>query len=41
MDEVEADVLAYFGFPRAHRVKIHSTSAGFQHLIVFKDTWSV
>lgn len=26
MDEVEADVLAYFGFPEAHRVKIHSTN---------------
>ena len=26
MDEAEADVLAYFGFPKAHRVKIHSTN---------------
>lgn len=25
MDEAEADVLAYFGFPKAHRVKIHAT----------------
>ncbi|XYX40149.1 IS256 family transposase [Candidatus Erwinia dacicola] len=24
--EAEAEVLAYFGFPRAHRVKIHSTN---------------
>lgn len=26
MDEAEADVLAYFAFPKAHRVKIHSTN---------------
>ncbi|NJD00340.1 IS256 family transposase, partial [Candidatus Erwinia dacicola] len=26
MDEAEAEVLAYFGFPGAHRVKIHSTN---------------
>ncbi|WP_376713335.1 IS256 family transposase [Edwardsiella ictaluri] len=26
MDEAEEDVLAYFGFPKAHRVKIHSTN---------------
>lgn len=26
MDEAETDVLAYFGFPQAHRVKIHSTN---------------
>ncbi|XYX40467.1 IS256 family transposase [Candidatus Erwinia dacicola] len=26
MDEAEAEGLAYFGFPRAHRVKIHSTN---------------
>ncbi len=26
MDEAEADVLAYFDFPKAHRVKIHSTN---------------
>lgn len=26
MDEAEADVLAYFGFPKAHRVNIHSTN---------------
>lgn len=26
MDEAEADVLAYFSFPNAHRVKIHSTN---------------
>ncbi len=26
IDEAEADVLAYFGFPKAHRVKIHSTN---------------
>lgn len=26
MDEAEGDVLAYFGFPKAHRVKIHSTN---------------
>ena len=26
MDEAEADVLAYFGFPKSHRVKIHSTN---------------
>ncbi|EGF6524122.1 hypothetical protein IC066_005039, partial [Salmonella enterica] len=26
MDEAEADVLAYFSFPKAHRVKIHSTN---------------
>lgn len=26
MDEAEVDVLAYFGFPKAHRVKIHSTN---------------
>ncbi len=26
MDEAEEDVLAYFGFPKAHRVKIYSTN---------------
>lgn len=26
MDEAETDVLAYFGFPAAHRVKLHSTN---------------
>lgn len=26
MSEAEADVLAYFGFPKAYRVKIHSTN---------------
>lgn len=26
MDEAEADVLAYFGFPKTHRVKLHSTN---------------
>lgn len=26
MDEAEADVLAYFAFPEAHRVKLHSTN---------------
>ncbi|ACR69701.1 hypothetical protein KB20921_22480 [Edwardsiella ictaluri] len=26
MDEAEEDVLAYFGLPKAHRVKIHSTN---------------
>ncbi|RAP67453.1 transposase, Mutator family protein, partial [Candidatus Erwinia dacicola] len=26
MGEAEADVLAYFDFPKAHRVKIHSTN---------------
>lgn len=26
MDEAEADVLAYFSFPKAHRVKLHSTN---------------
>lgn len=26
MDEAEADVLAYFSFPEAHRVKLHSTN---------------
>lgn len=26
MDEAEASVLAYFSFPKAHRVKIHSTN---------------
>ncbi len=26
MDEAGADVLAYFGFLKAHRVKIHSTN---------------
>lgn len=26
MDESEADVLAYFGLPKAHRVKINSTN---------------
>ncbi|XYX40692.1 IS256 family transposase [Candidatus Erwinia dacicola] len=26
MDEAEAEGLAYFGFPRAHRVKIHSSN---------------
>lgn len=26
MDEAEADVLAFFAFPKAHRVKIHSTN---------------
>lgn len=26
MDEAEDDVLAYFGFPAAHRVKLHSTN---------------
>ena len=26
MDEAEVDVLAYFGFPKVHRVKIHSTN---------------
>lgn len=26
MDDAEADVLAYFGFPEAHRVKFHSTN---------------
>ncbi len=26
MDEAEADVLAYFSFPKSHRVKIHSTN---------------
>ncbi|AGM42906.1 hypothetical protein U876_18135 [Aeromonas hydrophila NJ-35] len=31
MDEAEADVLAYFGFPKAHRVKIHSTNT-LEHL---------
>jgi hypothetical protein len=27
MDEAEADVLAYMGFPTQHRAKIHSTDA--------------
>jgi hypothetical protein len=27
MDEAEADVLAYMGFPAQHRAKIHSTDA--------------
>lgn len=27
MDEAEADVLAYMGFPAPHRVKLHSTDA--------------
>lgn len=27
MDEAEADVLAYFSFPKPHRVKLHSTNA--------------
>jgi transposase-like protein len=26
MDEAEPDVLAYMGFPTAHRVKLHSTN---------------
>ena len=26
MDEAEADVLAYFSFPKVHRVKLHSTN---------------
>ncbi|RAP68335.1 transposase, Mutator family protein [Candidatus Erwinia dacicola] len=26
MDEAEADVQAYFGFPKSHWVKIHSTN---------------
>ena len=26
MDDSEADVLAYMGFPKAHRVQIHSTN---------------
>lgn len=26
MDEAESDVLAYFSFPKAHRVKLHSTN---------------
>ncbi|WOX39559.1 transposase, partial [Serratia marcescens] len=26
MDDAEADVLAYFDFPKAHRVKLHSTN---------------
>ena len=26
MDEAEPDVLAYMGFPAAHRVKLHSTN---------------
>ncbi len=26
MDEAEADVLAYMGFPAAHRTKLHSTN---------------
>jgi putative transposase len=26
MDEAEADVLAYMGFPKAHRAKLHSTN---------------
>lgn len=26
MDEAEADVLAYFSFPKAHRVKIHASN---------------
>jgi putative transposase len=26
MDEAEADVLAYMGFPAAHRLKLHSTN---------------
>ena len=26
MDEAEADVLAYFSFPKSHRVKLHSTN---------------
>ena len=26
MDEAEADVLAYMGFPAQHRAKIHSTN---------------
>lgn len=26
MDEAESDVLAYFGFPQTHRVKLHSTN---------------
>ena len=27
MDETEADMLAYMGFPAAHRTKLHSTSS--------------
>ena len=27
MDEAEADVLAYMGFPAQHRTKLHSTNA--------------
>jgi len=27
MDEAEADVLAYMGFPAAHRTKLHSTNS--------------
>lgn len=27
MDEAEPDVLAYMGFPAAHRTKLHSTNA--------------
>jgi len=26
MDDAEADVLAYMGFPAQHRVKLHSTN---------------
>ena len=26
MDDMEADVLAYMGFPQAHRAKLHSTN---------------
>ena len=26
MDEAKADVLAYFSFPKPHRVKLHSTN---------------
>jgi transposase-like protein len=31
MDESEADVLAYMGFPAAHRTKLHSVNP-FEHL---------
>jgi transposase-like protein len=27
MDDAEADVLAYMGFPSQHRAKIHSTNS--------------
>jgi transposase-like protein len=26
MDDMEADVLAYMGFPQAHRTKLHRTN---------------